>query len=115
VSFGAADRRLRVAPGLAVVVPFRFQHMPTEDTPGWRGSRLLGLIPGGYVLLRTVGGRLGLLTNQLLRHRHGDAREAVVDLPPRPRHDLPLRCRDVPPETPPLPAVLSARFAPVPK
>ncbi len=61
-------RRGRVAPGLAVVVPFRFQRRPTEDTTGRRGSRRLGLIPGGYVVLRTVGGRLGLLTNQLLCH-----------------------------------------------
>jgi len=35
VSFGAAQTmRLRVAPGLAVVVPFRFQRRPTEDTAG---------------------------------------------------------------------------------
>ena len=61
-------RRGRVALGLAVVVPFRFQRRPTEDTAGRRGSQRLGLIPRGYVVLRSVGGRLGLHTNQLLCH-----------------------------------------------
>jgi hypothetical protein len=50
------------------LVPFWFQQRPTENNADGRNSRLLRLIPGGYVVLRTIGGRLGLLTNQLLCH-----------------------------------------------
>jgi len=67
VSFGAARaRRLRVAPHLAVLVPFRFQRRPPVDNVDSRESWLLRLISGGCVVLRAVGGHLGLLTNQLL-------------------------------------------------
>ena len=60
---GLGDRGAGRVP---VLVPFRFQCRPTENNADRHGSRLLGLIPGGYVVLRTLGGRLGLLTNQLL-------------------------------------------------
>jgi hypothetical protein len=47
------------------LVPCWFQRTPIKDDASERNPELLRVIPWDYVVLRSVGGRLGLLAKQL--------------------------------------------------